>query len=266
VSLLRLVWRHRALIMVLVRRELSARYRSSVFGYLWSLLNPLLLLVVYSVVFTFIFQPRFPGADPYPLFLFTGLLPWLFLSGATLDAAVVLVDNGTLMAKVMCPPEIFPIVTVASHLVHHLIAIPVLVVALVGSSLAGWHTFPWSVLLLPLALIPWLLLATGVVLAVSALAVHFRDLRDLVGHVLTLAFFASPIIYSRQDLEVPGTLKQLLALNPLASLVEVYRGVAFSGDVGDVHRWMTALVIGLSGCIAGAVVFGALRETLVEAV
>ncbi len=111
-SVLHLVWRHRALVAVLVRRELDARYRASVLGFFWSLLNPLLLLIVYAVVFTYIFSPRFPGGQPYPLFLFSGLLPWLFFSGAVLDGSLTLIDNGPLLAKVMCPPEIFPAVTV----------------------------------------------------------------------------------------------------------------------------------------------------------
>ena len=140
------VWRQRALVAVLVRRELDARYRASFLGFFWSLLNPLLLLAVYAVVFTTIFQPRFPGGEPYPLFLFAGLLPWLFLSGSALDASVTMVDNGPLLAKVMCPPEIFPVVTVLSHLVHHLLALPVLLAALVASAAAGWHPFPWTVL------------------------------------------------------------------------------------------------------------------------
>jgi ABC-type polysaccharide/polyol phosphate export permease len=180
-TVLRLLWRHRALVDVLVRRELTARYRSSLLGFFWSLLNPLLLLTVYAVVFTLIFQPRFPGGDPYPLFLFSGLLPWLFFSGAAIDSSVTLVDNGPLLAKVMCPPEIFPAITVLSHLVHHVLALPVLLAALVVSAMAGWYPFPWTFVLLPVALVPWVLLAGGTSFAVSALAVHFRHLRDLLG-------------------------------------------------------------------------------------
>ena len=93
-TVFRLLWRHRALIAVLVRRDLDARYRASVLGFFWSLINPLLLLAVYAVVFTYIFSPRFPGGDPYPLFLFSGLLPWLFFSGAVLDGSATLIDNG----------------------------------------------------------------------------------------------------------------------------------------------------------------------------
>jgi len=265
-SVLRLLWQHRALVAVLVRRELSARYRASFFGYLWSLLNPLLLLLVYAVVFTSIFEPRFPGGDPYPLFLFTGLLPWLFFSGAVLDSAVSLVDNGPLLAKVMCPPEIFPAVTVLSHLVHHLLALPVLLAALAGSAVMGWHPFPWTVLLLPLALVPWVLLTGGVALATAALAVHFRDLRDLVNHLLNLLFFSSPILYSLQGLEVPQLVRRLLHLNPMASVVEVYRDLAFAGRVAGVEKWAIAAAVAVVAWWLGAAVFTRLRETLVEAV
>lgn len=265
-SLVRLLWRQRALVAVLVRRELNARYRASALGFLWSLLNPLLLLFVYAVVFTYIFHPRFPGGDPYPLFLFSGLLPWLFFSGTVLDSSVTLIDNGPLLAKVMCPPEIFPAVTVVSHFVHHLLALPVLLAALMVSAVAGWHPFPFTVWLLPLALVPWLLLAGGAALGVSALSVRFRDLRDLVGHLLNLLFFSSPIIYSLDGLEVPSWLERILRLNPLASLVDVYRDVVFTGTVPGIRLWFLALVVGVAGWILGAVIFVRFRETLVESV
>ena len=264
-GVLRLLWRHRALVGVLVRRELAARYRASLLGYLWSLLNPLLLLAVYAVVFTTVFEPRMPGAEPYALFLFAGLLPWLFLSGALLDAAVTLVDNGPLLAKVVCPAEIFPAVVVVSHLIHHLLALPVLLLALgVGAGL-GLHPFPWTVVLIPAALVPWILTAGGGALAISALAVHFRDVRDLVGNLLNLVFFASPIIYSLDG--IPGRLlHRILRLNPVSFLVEVYRSVAFDGRPAPLWEWGAALLVGVATWMLGAWLFGRLRDTLVEAV
>lgn len=265
-SLVGLLWRQRALIAVLVRRELNARYRASVLGFLWSLLNPLLLLFVYAVVFTYIFNPRFPGGDPYPLFLFSGLLPWLFFSGTVLDSSVTLIDNGPLLAKVMCPPEIFPAVTVVSHLVHHLLALPVLIAALAVAAVTGAHPFPTTIWLLPLALVPWLLLAGGAALGVSALSVRLRDLRDLVGHLLNLLFFSSPIIYSLDGLAVPSWLERVLRLNPLAALVEVYRDLAFTGTIPGVRLWAVAAAVGVAGWLLGAAVFIRLRETLVESV
>jgi lipopolysaccharide transport system permease protein len=265
-TIVRLLWRQRALVAVLVRRELNARYRASVLGFLWSLLNPLLLLFVYAVVFTYIFNPRFPGGEPYPLFLFSGLLPWLFFSGTVLDSSVTLIDNGPLLSKVMCPPEIFPAVTVVSHFVHHLLALPVLLAASVVAAVAGWHDFPWTVWLLPVALVPWLLLAGGASLGVSALSVQYRDLRDLVGHLLNLLFFSSPIIYSLDGLDLPSWLERVLRLNPLGSLVELYRDVVFTGVIPEFRLWLVAMIVGVVAWVIGALIFGRFRETLVESV
>jgi ABC-type polysaccharide/polyol phosphate export permease len=262
----RLLWRHRALIAVLVRRDLDARYRASTLGFFWSLLNPLLLLAVYAVVFTYIFSPRFPGGDPYPLFLFSGLLPWLFFSGAVLDGSITLVDNGPLLAKVMCPPELFPAVTVVSHLIHHLLALPILLLAMSVSAAAGLHAFPWTFPLLAVALVPWVLTTGGAVFAISVLSVHYRDMRDLVGHLLNLLFFSSPIIYSLEGLQAPVLLHRVLTLNPLASLVTVYRDAAFAGQVSSPQTWLTALAVGIVTWWLGTQVFAAFRETVVEAV
>jgi ABC-type polysaccharide/polyol phosphate export permease len=265
-TVLGLLWRHRTLVAVLVRRELDARYRASFLGFFWSLLNPLLLLAVYAVVFTYIFSPRFPGGEPYPLFLFSGLLPWLYFSGAVLDGSVTLVDNGPLLAKVMCPPEIFPAVTVVAHLVHHLLALPILLAAMVVSSVVGLHPFPWTFWLVPLALVPWILITGGAVMAVSVLSVHYRDMRDLVGHLLNLLFFSSPIIYSLDGLDVPPFLHRVLTLNPLVSLVTTYRDVVFAGRVPTVGDGLTALAVGIVSWWLGTRVFMRYRETLVEAV
>jgi ABC-type polysaccharide/polyol phosphate export permease len=265
-TVLRLLWRNRALIVVLVRRELDARYRASALGFFWSLLNPLLLLAVYAVVFTYIFSPRFPGADPYPLFLFSGLLPWLFFSGAVLDGSATLVDNGPLLAKVMCPPEIFPAVTVLSHLIHHILALPILLLAMVASAALKLHPMPWTFPLVVVALIPWILVAGGAVFAVSVLSVHYRDMRDLIGHLLNLLFFSSPIIYSLEGLQVPVMLHRILALNPLASLVVVYRDAVFAGTMSSPQSWLTAFAVGVVTWWLGARIFASYRETLVEAV
>ena len=261
-----LLWRHRALISVLTQRELAARYRASVLGFLWSLLNPLMILTVYAVVFTTVFQPRFEGGKPYPLFLFAGLLPWMFFSGAILDAAITLVDNGPLLAKVMCPPELFPAVVVLSHLVHHLFALPVLIGAMWAASLFGWHSFPWTIALLPAALLPWILVTAGGAAAISAAAVRLRDLRDLVGHLLNLLFFASPIIYSLEVQQMPGALLRVLRFNPMAPLVTTYRDLVFTGKIPSPGQWLLAYGVGITAWIIGTMIFSRLRDSLVEAV
>lgn len=264
-AMIKSLYRQRALLAVLVVRELRARYRGTFLGYLWSLLNPLLLLAVYTVVFTFVIPARAPTRVPYPLFLFAGLLPWLFASGTLLDSAVVLADNGPLLKKVVCPPEVFPAVTVLSHLVHHLFALPVLLAAMAVAAGLGAMHFPWTVVLLPVAILLWVLPVAGLALAVAGLAVHFKDLKDLLHNLLNLFFFLTPIIYSVE--QVPqGVLRRAVMANPVAPLVEVYRSVALLGTIPPLTTWLWATTIAVVFWTLGALLFARLRETIAEAV
>ncbi len=264
-GLLASLYRQRGLLGVLVVRELKARYRGTLLGYFWSLLNPLLLLAVYTVVFTLVIPARTPTHVPYPLFLFAGLLPWLFASGALLDGAVVLPDNGPLLKKVVCPPEVFPAVTVISHLVHHLLAVPILLLGMAVAALLGAMRFPWTALLLPFALVPWVVAVAGLVLAASALAAHFRDLKDLLHNLLNLVFFVTPIIYVPEMIHV-GVLRRAVLLNPVTPLLTLYRDVALLGEVPGPARWGWALLVAAACWAFGAFVFTRLRETLAEVV
>jgi teichoic acid transport system permease protein len=116
------------------------------------------------------------------------------------------------------------------------------------------------------ALIPWLLTTGGAVFAISVLSVHYRDMRDLVGHLLNLLFFSSPIIYSLEGLQVPVVLHRVLTLNPLASLVTLYRDAVFAGRVSSPQLWLIAFAVGIVSWWLGTRVFAAYRETVVEAV
>src|SRR5262249_2203043 len=135
---LRDLWRHRTLIGVLTARELKARYRGSVLGFVWSLLNPLLMLAVYTVVFQVIFPSRNDATRPYTLFLFSGLLPWNWLSASLTDAASSLLANGSLLKKILFPAEVLPVVSVLAQGAHFLLALPILLVALAAGA---WGAF-----------------------------------------------------------------------------------------------------------------------------
>jgi lipopolysaccharide transport system permease protein len=264
-NLLSSLYLQRGLVSVLVERELKARYRGTFLGFFWSLLNPLLLLAVYSIVFTFVIPARVPSRVPYPLFLFAGLLPWLFTAGALLDSAVILPDNGPLLRKVVCSPEVFPTVVVTSHFIHHLLALPVLLVATAVVSVSKGIPFPWTVVLLPLVLAIWVVAVAGVALAVAALAVHFRDLKDLLHNVLQLLFFMTPIVYA-PDLVPEGVLRRVVMLNPVTPLVTLYRSVAVEGYVPAASWWGWAIVVALCCFGVGFFVFGRLRDTIAETV
>jgi ABC-type polysaccharide/polyol phosphate export permease len=122
------------------------------------------------------------------------------------------------------------------------------------------------VLALPLALVPWILVTAGAAMATAAVSVHFRDMRDLLGHVLNLLFFGSPIIYSLEGLDLPGPLATVLSLNPMVSIIAVYRNVAFADTLGSLTDWGLAMATGVVVWLLGAAVFDRLRDTIVEAV
>src|SRR6266571_6685092 len=184
------VLRHRLLIQSLVSRELKARYRGSVLGFFWSFVNPLLLLLTYTVVFTKIMprQPT-PKMEPYYLFFFCGILPWTWFSSSLVESANGLIAGGNLIKKVLFPAEVLPVVTVLANLVHFLLGLPILLLFLVWKGRLGW-----SALLLPLPLLIQLVFTLGLALFVSALTVHFRDIQNILSHVLHLWFFATPVL------------------------------------------------------------------------
>lgn len=257
--------RFRSLLATLVARELKARYRGSLLGYFWSLANPLLLTAVYTLVFSVVFRPRFEGIDPYVLFLITGLFPWIWVSSSVLEGTVSLSGNAALIRKAVFPFEVLPVVSVVANLTHFLLAVPVLAAALIAGRVLGFEVGGWSSLLLPAVVALQLPLVAGLALALAALNAHFKDVRDLVAHVVTLVFFLTPIIYPLGAIPLPR-LRQVLELNPFTPFTLAYQQLLFHDAVPVLALWAKMAAIGLVGWLAGSWVFRRLRETLVEAV
>ena len=170
------VLRFRGLIATLVGRELKARYRGSVLGFFWSLANPLLLTLVYTFVFGFVFSPpRASLAQPYALFLISGLFPWIWVSTSLIEGTLSLLANAGLIRKSVFPAEILPVVSVISNLVHFVLALPVMSGALLVGRWLGHPVGGWTALLLPVVIAVQWIQVTGLVLGLSALNAHFKD-------------------------------------------------------------------------------------------
>ncbi len=260
---LRQLVRYRGLIQTLVARELKARYRGSVLGFFWSFFNPLLLLLVYTLVFSVIL-PGFRGVDlePYALFLFCGLLPWTWFSSAVLESSQSLISSGNLIKKVLFPAEILPIVSVISNMFHFFFALPILALFLL------FYARPLNVIELvwfPVVVIIQLVLTLALGLGLSALTVHFRDLRDILGNLLTLLFFATPIIYPMTEL--PGTMKTFMDFNPFAHLAVSYQEILFYDGPFGHWRWLLALAaFSVVLFVASYALFDRLRDSFAEEV
>jgi ABC-type polysaccharide/polyol phosphate export permease len=254
--------RYRGLIQSLVARELKAKYRGSVLGFFWSFINPLLLLLIYSFVFKYLLPAKWQGIDHYELFLFCGLLPWTWFSASLLESSGVLIAGGNLIKKVMFPAEILPIVTVLANMVHFLLGLPILAVFLVYFQrplhLGELAWFPVTVLV-------QLVLTLACALLLAALTVHFRDIRDILGNLMTFWFFATPIIYPYTIMD--SWQMRILNVNPFTHLVITYQETLyFEGPVG---HWFWLLVLGGISTVFflfGYFVFDRLRDTFAEEV
>jgi lipopolysaccharide transport system permease protein len=257
--------RHRGLLATLVGRELKGRYRGSVLGFFWSLVQPLLLLAVYSFVFGHVFQPRTAGADPYPLFLLCGLFPWIWFASALSEGTVSLVANAGLIRRAVFPAELLPVVPVLSNLVHLLLAVPVLALGLLVGRLQGYPVAGWGALALPLVVALELPLIAGLALALAALHAHFKDVRDLLTSVLTLLFFLTPVLYPISAVRIPA-IWWVVKLSPATPFTLAYQRALFEGRFPEPMLWVEMAAVALVGWALGAWVFGRLRETLVEAV
>lgn len=253
--------RQRALVLALTRRELLARYRGGALGFLWSLVNPLLLLLVYATVFRVVFEPR-GDVRPYALFLFGGVLLWSFVSGSLLDAAETFRANGPLLRKTTVAPEVFPAVAVLARLCHLLLALPVLAAALALAGLVGSLRPSFAAAAFPLVLLLLVLLVHGLALAVSALSVFFGDVRDLLANLLTLAFFLTPVLYPVEA--VPERYRFLLFFNPFAPFFAAAHDCLFYFRAVPPLRWVwMATASGLS-LLAGSALFERLRGSIAE--
>ena len=262
--------RYRSLIQSQVARELKARYRGSVLGFFWSFINPLMLLLVYSFVFTMLPATHDVRTEPYALFMFCGLLPWTWFTSSLNESAGVLISGGNLIKKVLFPAEILPIVTVLANMIHFFFGLIILAGFLV------WYQRPLNLgelAIFPIAVAVQLVLTLGFALLLSALTVHFRDIRDILSNLLTFWFFATPIIYPYflfEDPKNPGHevwQAQLLKVNPFTHLAITYQEILFfPGPVGHL-KWLLVLgAISVVFFLFGYFVFDRLRDTFAEEV
>ncbi|HXI31480.1 MAG TPA: ABC transporter permease [Vicinamibacterales bacterium] len=255
--------RYRGLISSLVARELKARYRGSVFGFFWSFINPLLLLLIYSFVFTTIIPNDEPKTRPYALFMFCGILPWTWFASSLSDAAGSLIAGGNLIKKVLFPAEVLPIVSVLANMVHFFLGLVILIVFLV---IYRHPPDAWDLFWFPVAVLVQLVFTCALGLLLAALSVHFRDVRDILANLLTLWFFATPIIYPYFQTNVQKY-RPLFNANPFTHLAISYQEILFF--YGPIGHWRWLLALGAASIplfLACYWVFDRWRDSFAEAV
>lgn len=252
------LWRYRDLAYFLVWRDLKVRYKQTAFGAGWAVLQPVLLMAVFSV-----FLGRIDGIGakyvPYPLFALAGLVPWTLFSSSLNGASNSLVNNQNLLSKVYFPRLLLPLSAVASFVIDFLVATAVLLVVM---PLFG-EMPPLTILWLPLFGLFAVIVALAVGLWLAAINVQFRDVKYAIPFLIQVWLFASPVAYST-DL-VPAELRPMLALNPMTGLIEAVRWAALGGPFPDASLAISA-VITVVVLVGGAAYFRRVERTFADTI
>jgi ABC-2 type transport system permease protein len=249
------LWDHRELVKVLVARDLKVRYKRSVLGFLWTLLNPLLTIVIFSLVFSHIFSSIY---EQYKLYMFSGVLIWNFFSLATSQGLASLVSNGGTIRKIAVPKVVFPLSVVCSNFLNLIFSFAAL--AIVFPFVGGHPTLSllWLVVLLPTLF----LFTLGLSFLLSTASVFLRDLRSIWDPLLMIWFFLTPVFYPRSV--VPERYHTLIRFNPMLSIVEACRLPIYLGMTPPVGLFLKSIGSALALLFIGIAIFRKYEDRLIH--
>lgn len=255
------LWNHRALAISLTERDIQARYRGSFGGGLWTFLNPLLLMLTYYFVFGVVLHARFPG-DPsregFVLYFLAGMLPWLPMSETWGRSPSLILEHYSFIKKLVFPVQILPVVRTLAALISAAVAFLIFLAML----LIARGGIPPSALWLPVLLIPQILMTLGVSYLLAATGAFLRDLSQIIGFLLTLVFFVTPICYP--DTQIPAAVLPILGKNPIYILVRGYRSILLEGHAPELQALWKLWVVSILLFIAGWRWFEKLRKSFAD--
>lgn len=239
-------WHYRDLIGFLVRRDITARYKRSVLGVAWTMLNPLGMMIVLSLVFSQVFRVSMEG---YPAYVLSGLIAWNFFAQTSSSSINALVWGGDLLTRIYIPRSTFAISAIATGLVNLALSlVPLLVVMLV----IGIPLRP-TILLAPLAMLPLAMFSLGIGVLISTIGIYFADVVEMYAIFLTAWMYLTPILYSLEQL--PEKMRVWMQLNPMTPLVELFRSLIFYGTIPPIQSWLLAFGIALGVLVISWLIF-----------
>lgn len=244
------------MIFSLVHRELRGRYKGSILGFLWTFLNPLLQMFVYTFVFSIIMRSNI---EKYYIFLFVALIPWIFFSTSLAGGCGCVLASSDMVKKIYFPREVLPVSFVTTAFINMLYCFVVVFAALFVSGI-GVSLKP--LLYLPLVLLVEYIFTLGVTLLASALTVYIRDLQHILSIIVMAWQFMTPVMYSAQ--RVPEQYAKLYNLNPMTPVIEAFRSILYYKEVPQVDTLLSATLFGILFIVVGEFVFSRLQRGFAE--
>lgn len=240
-----------------VRKELRARYKGSILGFFWTFLNPLLQLIVYSIVFSTVMKVSVPNYS-YTVFLFVGLVPWNFLSFTLQQSTTIIVSNSNLIKKIYFPRIIIPLTVTLTNLINMLLTFVIVFIALFISK----STISTNYLYLPLIIILQTILVFSLSLFLSSITVYLRDIEHITNVVLMAWMYLSPVIYPSEY--IPSRIFRLFKLNPMFFIIESYRDILMFARQPDTFGLLYVLMLSSLLLVFGLLIFDRLQKRFAE--
>lgn len=255
------LYEYREMIISLVRKDLRGRYKGSVLGFLWTFINPLLQLIVYTIVFSIIMNTSY---EQYYLFLFVALVPWMFFSSSVTDGAASILKEKDMVKKIYFPREVLPISTVTSGFVNMILTFIVVFVVVI---ISGRGLNLLALLCLPVVMIVEYILCLGIALIVSSLTVYLRDLQYILGIFVMALQYLTPVMYGVDMVEKSSAGKWLVLmfnLNPMTPVIKIYRQIIYYGEVPELDSLFIAVAVGVVFIVVGEILFKSLQKGFAE--
>ncbi len=254
-NILKDLYNYRELLKTNIKKDIGGKYKHSFLGILWSFVNPLLQIMVYAFVFQVILKSNI---ENYAVYLCCGLIPWQYFSAVVLRGAAIMIDNANVIKKVYFPREILPISLVSSEGLNFLIS----TIIILGFVIFGGIGLSWNILWYFLILAIQFIVSIGVSFIVSSITVYFRDLIHILGIIMQLLFYATPIVYSMDA--VPENFKWIVKLNPMSYLIDGYRNIFYNKTMPDFTGLTKAFIMGIILCLIGFLIFKKLEKRFAE--
>lgn len=251
------IYKYRHMLLTLVKQDIQGRYKGSVFGFLWTLLNPLFMLLVYSIVFQFVFKSNI---DNYPIYLFVSLMPWNAFNSMIGAGTTCVSNSASILKKVYFPREVLPLSVIISNTIQYCFSLVVTIIAIIISGV-GLSVYA---LLLPLVMLVQVTFAFGIILMLSAANVYVRDVQYMMNPIMMIWMYACPILYSIDM--VPEKWLGIYKLNPMVSILQGYQSVLYNKTLPDFKSLGITFAVSIVICIIGYLVFNKLQKRFAEEV
>ena len=249
------LYQYREMIFSLVKKDLRTRYKGSVLGFLWTFLNPLLQLIVYSIVFSFVMRVKM---ENYYMYMFVGLLPWIFFCNALQLGAISIVSNRDLIKKIYFPRLVLPIATLGSSFMNFLFSLIVLIIALLVSGIGVSIYF----LYVPILCIILLIFAASFTLTLAACNVYLRDLEHIMGIVIMSWFYAVPILYPIEM--VPNEFQTIYRLDPIVPIILAFQDVIYYKREPNLDSLISIILLSIILLVLSYFLFDKLQKNFAE--